>query len=163
MYVLTVDGSCVPKNPGMMRTGFVIHDSVTGEFLHSATNFYDEGTNNVAEYLAVIDALNVCLERGYDDLEVWSDSQLVVRQLSGVYKVKSIELKRHYDAAKDLISKFKSVRIRWQNRGNGFAPVADAASKNAKPEDIKAIWQEKWDAGSGRRDKPKQGTGSKAS
>jgi ribonuclease HI len=68
-------------------------------------------TNNVAEYHALIAGLEAAAEQGLQDLAVKLDSELLVRQMTGVYKVKSAHLKPLHDRAKALATRFASVRF----------------------------------------------------
>ena len=67
-------------------------------------------TNNVAEYRALLAGLTSALERGVDELEVVSDSELLVRQMRGEYKVKSPTLRELVDEAQGLARRLGSVR-----------------------------------------------------
>jgi probable phosphoglycerate mutase len=68
-------------------------------------------TNNVAEYRALLAGLASALERGVDELEVVSDSELLVKQMRGEYKVKSPTLRELVDEAQALADRLGSVRF----------------------------------------------------
>jgi ribonuclease H / adenosylcobalamin/alpha-ribazole phosphatase len=68
-------------------------------------------TNNVAEYRALLAGLGSAVERGVDDLEVVSDSELLVRQMRGEYKVKSATLRELVDEAQALAGRLGRVRF----------------------------------------------------
>lgn len=68
-------------------------------------------TNNEAEYKALIRALEIGLEKGIKDIEIFSDSELVCNQINGTYKIKSQSLAVFYKKAMGLISEFKSFKI----------------------------------------------------
>ncbi len=82
-------------------------------------------TNNIAEYTALVRALERCLELGGKRLLIHSDSELMVKQMNGLYKVKSPDLKELHQKAGDLIDRFESVKIRHvyreQNAAGRFA------------------------------------------
>ena len=63
-------------------------------------------TNNVAEYQGLIHGLQRALDMGVESLEVYCDSELAVKQLNGIYKVKEIGLKPLFSKAKELAAKF---------------------------------------------------------
>ncbi|WP_156896820.1 reverse transcriptase-like protein, partial [Desulfovirgula thermocuniculi] len=88
-------------------------------------------TNNVAEYTAVIRALEWLLESGYRDeeVEVCSDSQLCIYQLRGEYAVKSPRVAPLYRRAKELAGRFRRLRFRWVPREQNTE--ADALSRRA--------------------------------
>jgi ribonuclease HI len=69
-------------------------------------------TNNVAEYSGLLAGLMECLDMGIKDLEILSDSELLVRQIEGKYKVKSANLQPLYTLATEMLRKFPRVRIR---------------------------------------------------
>ena len=106
-------------NPGVAGYGVAVQDE-NGEPLVGLSQHLGIRTNNFAEYSALIGALRYALANGYDGLRVYADSELMVRQINGVYKVKSPDLQPLFREAKALISKLKSFSIhhvpREQNR-----------------------------------------------
>jgi ribonuclease HI len=113
------DGLCQPINPGGISCyAFVVKSG--GRLLHSdygvaGEPFSDESTNNVAEYTAFIKALQWLLENnlGRAKVEIKSDSQLIVNQLTGDYKVKSKRIISLYKQVLLLKSKFQDIQIKW--------------------------------------------------
>jgi ribonuclease HI len=75
-------------NPGPAAFGYVL-EAEDGTVLDARGEAIGVATNNVAEYRALIAGLEKALELGVDDLEVASDSELLVRQMTGVYRVKN--------------------------------------------------------------------------
>ena len=75
-------------NPGPAAFGYVL-EAEDGTVLDARGEAIGLATNNVAEYRALIAGLEKALEVGVDDLEVVSDSELLVRQMTGVYRVKN--------------------------------------------------------------------------
>jgi ribonuclease HI len=75
-------------NPGPAAFGYVL-ETEDGTVLDARGEAIGVATNNVAEYKALIAGLEKALELGVDDLEVVSDSELLVRQMTGVYRVKN--------------------------------------------------------------------------
>ncbi|MCK8815952.1 ribonuclease HI family protein [Natroniella sulfidigena] len=96
-------------NPGIAGVGAVAYDQ-TGKKVEEIANYIGQATNNVAEYKAVIQILEK-LEAKYSDssLEVRSDSQLLVKQLTGEYRVKNKRLKKLYDRINKLVEGFAGV------------------------------------------------------
>lgn len=87
------------------------------------------GTNNQAEYHAVILGLRHALAAGASDIVVMGDSQLILRQLKGEYAVRKEELKPLHLEASKLLRQFASAKLEWIPREkNG---IADLASKKA--------------------------------
>ncbi len=109
---LFFDGAC-SGNPGPAGYGFVLE--VNGVRFEER-GFIGKATNNVAEYTALVRGLERALKEGVDEVEVYSDSQLVVRQLEGTYRVKSSHLKLLHQRARELLKSFKRVRIFFVKR-----------------------------------------------
>ncbi len=97
-------------NPGPSAAGFVIQDT-SGNQLIAKGIFLGNNTNNFAEYNGVILSLETALEMGAKKITLYSDSQLMVRQINGQYKVKSPNLKDLYNQARTLLGQFKSWKI----------------------------------------------------
>jgi phosphoribosylglycinamide formyltransferase-1 len=98
-------------NPGPAAAGYVLED-VDGRRLQAKAFFLGETTNNVAEYTALIKALEAARKLGADQVTIYSDSELMVRQLSGVYKVKSEAIRPLFEHVNDLRSQFDSCLVR---------------------------------------------------
>lgn len=92
-------------NPGLASYGFAIFDE-TNKLLFEEGKCIGITTNNVAEYMAVLESLNKIIQSFKNDLPIeinyFADSKLVVEQLSGRYKVKSVHLKEIIVQIKDL-------------------------------------------------------------
>ena len=97
-------------NPGDAGIGFVIKDE-HGANICCGSAFLGQATNNVAEYSALIWGLHNCRELGIEHLEVRADSNLVVNQLKGLFKVKNEGLKPLYSSAYVLSLQFKTVNF----------------------------------------------------
>lgn len=106
--IIHVDGAA-RGNPGPAAFAFVI--TPPGQSAIEEFGLLGETTNNVAEYTALLNALEKAASLSLDDLHIHSDSELMVKQLKGEYRVKNAELRELYDAARDLIRGFKSVRV----------------------------------------------------
>src|SRR5262245_9533567 len=106
-------------NPGIAGYGVDLQDE-SGATVASLSEDLGIRTNNFAEYSALIGALRYALANGYEGLRAYADSELMVRQINGIYKVKSPDLQPLFREAKVLISKLKSFSIhhvpREQNR-----------------------------------------------
>lgn len=124
---LYTDGAC-SGNPGPAGIGFVILDP-TGAELKAHGEAIGRATNNIAEYTALIRGLSQCRELGATSVQVVSDSELMVRQMTGRYQVKNPNIKPLYDQAKGLAAGFDKVRyrhvLRHENaRADGLASGA---------------------------------------
>src|SRR5688572_14643883 len=97
-------------NPGPSAAGFVLDDPA-GNPVASAGLALGRATNNVAEYRALLEGLAHARGLGVERLEVRMDSELVVRQMRGEYKVKSPGLRPLYEEARRLAQSFRSFAI----------------------------------------------------
>jgi ribonuclease HI len=95
-------------NPGPSSYGIVIYDR-EGEELHRGARAIGRGTNNEAEYHGAIAALEAALGLGAREVELRMDSELVVRQLWGRYRVRNPRLTPLYKRLLDLRSRFDRV------------------------------------------------------
>ncbi|QIA27849.1 reverse transcriptase-like protein [Thermaerobacter sp. PB12/4term] len=97
-------------NPGPAGIGVVLVGP-DGAVAERIARFIGEATNNVAEYTALVTGLQRALERGARRLDVYSDSELMVRQLNGQYRVKNEGLKPLFEQAARLAAQFELVRF----------------------------------------------------
>jgi len=109
-----VDGAS-RGNPGEAGCGAVIYDE-HGEILKELSSYLGLSTNNVAEYRGLLMGLEGVLKLGGRKLEIRSDSELLVRQLNGVYRVKDEKLKVLYRKALDLLGRLEAYRINHVRR-----------------------------------------------
>ena len=98
-------------NPGPAAYG-VVAESEDGKPVAAFSKFLGETTNNQAEYRALLAALDFATSKGYRRLKVLSDSELLVRQMRGEYKVKSDGLKPLWERARRAALGFESWTIR---------------------------------------------------
>jgi ribonuclease HI len=106
---LHIDGAS-RGNPG--EAGFGVHvTSPAGEEVASLYGYLGRASNNVAEYQALLHALRYALARGARRLRVFSDSELVVRQMAGQYRVKHPDMLSLHRQARALLSRFERVEI----------------------------------------------------
>jgi ribonuclease HI len=106
-------------NPGPAAYGVVIRDG-KGEIVARLKKYIGQNTNNVAEYFGLIAALDYAQNHSIRALRVESDSELLVKQMRGQYKVKSEDLRPLFERAKKMSQSFEYFRIdhvyREQNR-----------------------------------------------
>jgi ribonuclease HI len=106
---LHVDGAS-RGNPG--AAGFGVHvTSPDGALVASLFGYLGTATNNVAEYQALLHGLRFALERGASSVEVFSDSELLVRQIEGRYRVKHPGLQPLHREAQGLLARFAKARV----------------------------------------------------
>jgi ribonuclease HI len=146
-----IDGAA-RGNPGPASYGVVIRDG-QGVLVAKLKKYIGRMTNNVAEYYGLIAALDYAESHGIRALRVESDSELMVKQMQGQYKVKSEDLRPLYERAKKMTLGFESFRIdhvyREQNREadalanealdetSGIAPAAGTHAKASATSDAK--------------------------
>jgi len=105
---LSTDGGA-RGNPGPAAYGYVL-ETPDGHILDARGEAFGVATNNVAEYRALVAGLEKAVELGVDELEVVSDSELLVKQMRGEYKVKNAALRDLWLEARRLADRLKSVR-----------------------------------------------------
>jgi probable phosphoglycerate mutase len=101
-------------NPG--EAGFGIHVSAPPEAGARLYGYLGRATNNVAEYEALVHALRHALARGARRVRVFSDSELVVRQVEGRYKVRHPDMQALHREARALIARLEAFEIRHVRR-----------------------------------------------
>ncbi len=127
-FTVYTDGAA-RGNPGPSASGFTVFGK--GEKIIVQKSFYNGiKTNNFAEYNAVIKALEWCEANIKDsehiELDFVSDSELVVRQLNGRYKIRSEDMRRLNETVRELSKWFKSVKFHNERRSNHGISTVDA-------------------------------------
>jgi len=132
-YTAYFDGACEPINPGGIASwGYVVYQGDT--IIHSACGTTGNPlsattTNNVAEYTGLIKALKYCIENNIRNLIVKGDSQLVINQMKGTYKVGSHNLIGLYNQACVYARQFETIVFQWIPREEN--KIADSLTKRA--------------------------------
>jgi ribonuclease HI len=106
-YQIFSDGAS-RGNPGPAGIGAVILDE-KGETIHEIAEFIGETTNNVAEYEALLAALDYCVKKKISPIEILADSQLLIKQLAGEYKVKHENIKPLYQKAQGYLARLQVI------------------------------------------------------
>jgi ribonuclease HI len=121
-------------NPGPAGLGMVIEDD-RGMRLWGGCSYVGQATNNQAEYLALIAGLRKVAEWRPDRLEVHMDSELVVKQVAGRYKVRSAELRPLHRQVVDLLRGFPQVTVRHvpRERNRGADALANRGIDEGAP------------------------------
>ncbi len=91
-------------NPGDSGIGVVLKDQ-TGSFIESISGYIGKTTNNIAEYSALLVCLNKAIEISCKHLIVFSDSELLVRQINGQYRVRNEGIKKIYQHIQRVLTK----------------------------------------------------------
>lgn len=122
-------------NPGPSGIGIVIREN--GNIVGEISKSIGEATNNIAEYAAVIEALNEALRRGAEKVYLSTDSELMYFQLTGRYKVKNEILLSLVQQVRELSRQFQTVEIKCVPREEN--KDADRLAKQAIDKVKKAI------------------------
>ena len=107
---LYVDGGA-RGNPGPAGIGARLL-TADGDLVEELADYIGEATNNVAEYQALVAGLQMALDHGVRRLTVFADSELVVQQLNGQYRVKDAVLRGFHDQARRLLHEIPDVEVR---------------------------------------------------
>ncbi len=130
---LFTDGAC-RGNPGQGGAGAVLVGR-NGEVIDTAKKFLGHCTNNIAEYRALILGLETALERGAPAISIYLDSELLVRQIQGIYRVKNPDLKPLMVEIRELLDRFDAWKIEHVPRSNNA--FADRLANEAIDEALK--------------------------
>ena len=129
--LMKVDGACYP-NPGNMAIGIVIYKD--GELFKKISEAIGYGTNNIAEYKALIRGLEEVKKINPERIDVYCDSQLVVKQLNKKYKVKNKGIIPLFSRVEGIIRTIPGkIYFIWDRRDNNF--MADGLAKRALVEE----------------------------
>lgn len=133
-FSLYSDGAC-RGNPGLGGIGSVIKDK-KGNVIGTYKKFIGHCTNNEAEYQALIMGLEEAVRCGYTRLEIFLDSELVVKQISGIYRIKSKNLLKYIIQVKNLLSSICEYRISHIDRSHN--QMADQLANEAIDEHFRS-------------------------
>jgi ribonuclease HI len=109
-FVVNIDGAS-RGNPGPAAAGWVIRDAADGQVLIEDGLFLGQETNNRAEYFALLFAIEDALALAAASVKVLTDSELLVRQFRGEYRVKNASLKPLFERARRLAAYFAHVEV----------------------------------------------------
>jgi probable phosphoglycerate mutase len=138
VYTAFVDGAS-RGNPGLAGAGVFILGP-DGKPYKRLKKFLGSATNNVAEYSALVTALESALRFGICKLRVRADSELVVKQVKGLYRVKSPDLKPLYNRVKELAAKLDSFEIAHVRReGNAAADQLANEAIDTRPDPFQVV------------------------
>ena len=111
-------------NPGKSAYAIVVVSN--GRVVHEHAEFLGVHTNNYAEYRGLIAAINKAMELGADEAEFVMDSQLVIRQMTGEYRVRNPDMAVLHADAEALAALIPKVSYRNVRRSEEYIPRADA-------------------------------------
>lgn len=135
-------------NPGIAGigvAGFVEGPDGKKQCVLERSEFLTDRSNNYAEYVALITALDLAYKSGYDPIEVYSDSKLIVEQINGNWKIKNVDLKNLYSRAMEKVKLIRAdgVKLTLSHVRREFNSHADslanlAMDRQVEPEAPKA-------------------------
>lgn len=126
--IANVDGAAEPTNPGHMSSAYILRNQ-DGLTIDGNGFYMGQGTNNEAEYIAVGKCIRAAIDLGCTKLTIFSDSQLVVNQITGKWKVKATHLQKYLDRIHELLGQVDEWTINWIPREQN--EDADELSKEA--------------------------------
>ena len=139
MIDIYIDGSSM-GNPGDAGIGVIFQDGQ--EILKNVSRYIGTQTNNFAEYSALVCALQEALVMKASSIRIFSDSELLCKQIKGEYKVKSDNIKNLYLQAKDMMKGFEKIALnqipRENNRGADKLARLAVKEKRSKVDGIAA-------------------------
>jgi len=122
-------------NPGPAALGLIIRDGE--KILEEYGEYIGKATNNVAEYHGIIKAMKLALKYTTGEVTCIMDSELIIKQLNGEYKVKHPNMKPLYEEVQKIIPKFKKVHFIHVKRNQRFQKMADFMVNKALDEKLK--------------------------
>ena len=128
-YKLYTDGAC-SGNPGKMGIGCVIYDE-NDIIIHNISEELEIGTNNEAEYLAMIAGLKAIVKFNPEFVLVHSDSQLIVNQINGNWRIKKIHILLLYKQVIEILSKNSNINFSFKWIRRQYNQVADHLASSA--------------------------------
>lgn len=111
-------------NPGPAAWAFIIVDKT--ELIHKNSGFLGKSTNNTAEYNAILMALQEAQNWTKGLVKLYSDSQLVIRQLNGEYRVNKAHLLELFNKVQALCNQFEKVEFYHVGRDNRYVQICDS-------------------------------------
>ncbi|MEW6103027.1 MAG: ribonuclease HI family protein [bacterium] len=108
LYIIYIDGAS-SGNPGPAGIGVVIYEGTKKiDFISKSIG---RATNNIAEYKSLIAGLFYAKKNGFKNIRVYSDSELIIKQIQGEYLVRNMDLKKLHKEAKELVKEFTGFEI----------------------------------------------------
>ena len=123
MTLLIYTDGAARGNPGPASAAYIFIKN--NKIIKSDSFYLGKATNNSAEYEAIINALKEAKKYSKEKIIMHSDSQLVIRQLNGVYKVRKKHLQKYYTSIKDLQKGFKEIHFKHVRRNDQFIQECD--------------------------------------
>ena len=115
-YILRFDGACRGNPSDQLGLGCILYENGTKIDERSQKINVKSGTNNQAEYLAMLSGLKMCLNNNIKNVLVQGDSELIIKQINGVYKVNNEKLLTYYNIAISLKLQFENITFQHIKR-----------------------------------------------
>jgi ribonuclease HI len=123
MSILIYTDGAARGNPGPAAAAYIIIKG--NKIIKSNSAYLGKTTNNSAEYTAIINALKAVKKYSDEKVILHSDSQLVIRQLNGVYQVRKKHLLEYFKKIQELKTHFKSIEFLHVKRSHHYIQKAD--------------------------------------
>ena len=130
-----IDGACA-GNPGEAAIGVIVKQN--NKKIKEISKAIGPATNNIAEYSALVEALKEAALLKAEKIRIYTDSELLFKQITGQYKIKNENLKLLFEEAKGLAEKLKAVEIKQIPREQNSA-ADQVASKALKKRQAKMV------------------------
>jgi ribonuclease HI len=129
-YELYCDGATKGQNPSTVTgVGIICYKQSTKTEIFRIVQYTSSGSNNYAEYMSVIIGLQAALAKGIQDIDVYMDSQLVIKQCNKEWKINVPLLQQLNNQVDSLKQQFKNISFYWIPRAKNT--IADRLSKEA--------------------------------
>lgn len=125
-YVAAFDGSATP-NPGRMKIGGYIRRLDNGRHVVSFSRDIGDGTNNIAEYAALLTLVKEAKTLGIKDIYIQGDSQLVINQVNGIWKAKDPRMIQYKNRVLSVLKHFEQWELKHVRRN--FNKIADSLTR----------------------------------
>ncbi|MEO0294053.1 MAG: ribonuclease HI family protein [candidate division WOR-3 bacterium] len=122
-----IDGAS-KGNPGPSGIGILILDGKNNREVKRISRKIEDTTNNVAEYKALLEAIEECKKLGFSSVEFFTDSELLSRQINGIYKIRDEKLKPLYVKIKGKLLSFRNWKLTYIPREENI--IADKLAKS---------------------------------
>jgi ribonuclease HI len=123
-HVAAFDGSATP-NPGQMKIGGYIRLDRTNVF--SFSKDIGQGTNNIAEYAALLTLVRAAREKGIQNIYIQGDSQLVINQVNGIWKARDPRMKQYKDRVLSVLKDIEHWELKHVKRA--YNKIADSLTR----------------------------------
>lgn len=128
-YILQFDGACRGNPSDLLGLGCVLYKHDTLLDKKCVKQIVSGGTNNISEYMSLLVGLELCMKDNIKEILVQGDSELIIKQINGIYKVTSNKLLPYYNKVLEYKNKFKNIKFEHIKRN--LNKIADSLANEA--------------------------------